>query len=54
MFKNMGPFEAIVILIPIALYFTFCHLIGKNAERKGNSYIGFFFISFILTPKNTN
>lgn len=50
MFKNFGLGEVVVALTPIVLYLSFCHLIGKTADKKGNSYVGFFFISFILTP----
>jgi uncharacterized membrane protein len=50
MFKNVGLFEVLVFLTPFAIYLTLCHVAGKIANKKGQSYLGFFLISLILTP----
>ncbi len=45
-----GLVGTILILVPVAIYFWLCALIGNGAKLRGRSKAGYFWLAFLLSP----
>ena len=50
MFYNIGPFELIIIFIPLAIWAAFARLVGRAAASRGRDYWQWTLFAFFLSP----
>lgn len=49
MMVDMSPFEVVVFLVGVVVWIGLAVLIGRTAERRGRSFLGYFLASLVVS-----